>query len=364
MNIITIKSFVLAAVAAMVFGMIAEGGDEPWQPPKDALKVEVRITNDEEADAELPAVYHVGDTLTAEASITNVAERKVRIPEGTRKIRWRTHVTGIPSAQQGPTRIIGSSIEDYTPSHRWTTRGGVRIDFCEIQPGEGWKSTWDFTIFVPGELEIVAIANYPFRVDLSSFPGVWAGFSSGNAEPLVSEEMSPEMQQQFDEAGKIVDSADEPLDRKLTTLESIAREKHYFAARFVWDVWKTTPDDTIKAAALGHLCDLLEFGTAYEALHDVVRLLRDERLDAQAKGRILGALGSINWANWLRDDDDVRSGRPGLAIAEGQGYYLLPDAIVEDVRAALLDIRAGDNPELAAKARALLNGGEPKSETE
>jgi hypothetical protein len=358
MNVIATKNRAMAAaLVATVSGMMSwactstEGADAPWQPPKNALRVQVRITTGEGAAAGLPAVHHVGDTLTVDAFITNATKRPVLIPKATTKdVIWSTFVTGFPGAQQ-PTVLYG-------PARKLKGKPMVRArkeNFDEIQPGQGRKSTpWNYKLVLPGKAEVVAVCENPHSKYLAGYTtagdytyeavsGAWHGRAIGTAKVLVSAEMSAEMKRRFDDTRKIVNSADEPLKKKLATLESVAREKHYFAARFVWDVWKTTPDDAIKAAALRHLCDLLKFGTAYEALHDVVRSLRDGQLDAQAKKRVLDILGGVVWR-----------GYPGLPIAGGRGFYVLPDALLRDVRAALRKISVGKSPELAAKARSIL----------
>ena len=56
---------------------------------------------------------------------------------------------------------------------------------------------------------------------------------------------------------------------RLAELDRVARERHYFAAHFVDEIWRKAENGPVKVAAAKQLVSLLEYGTAYESLPEL-----------------------------------------------------------------------------------------------
>jgi len=161
--------------------------------------------------------------------------------------------------------------------------------------------------------------------------------------------MSPAMKARYDQAADTLADPKVELKVRLAFLDEIAAEQHLFAARFVAKTWKDNTDPAIKAAALNKLLDLLQFGTAYESLPDMVKLLKDEDTPAEIRKRIFDIIGKM----WLA------GGLPGFRIG-GLAGYRLPEDILKEIVALVKSLSTGKDPYLAAKAREILKTIEAK----
>jgi hypothetical protein len=130
---------------------------------------------------------------------------------------------------------------------------------------------------------------------------------------------------------------------KILALDTVADEKHYFAARFVWEAWKSATDPEIKGEAFRRLLDLIEFGTAYEALPDVLTALRSDDSPTELRVRILRSVGKM----CLFGDS------PGFSIA-GQAYYDLPKEVQRNIVDTIRNLAASSDPKMRAEASAIV----------
>lgn len=329
---------VLGLAAASAWVTPAISGEDASKAAPEKLRVEVELP-------EPIITYHVGETLTAKSRISNVSADALALPRAAVDYEgyWSISVLGFPS--QGREII-----------HR-RERGHFGGPYCkgvfqELAAGQYWESRmWSVKLMIPGKAKI----TYMFWNHTGAYfvggvkgyvkvPNAWIGRVYGIVEVNINADMPSDMRKRFDEARKALESATETDENKLKTLGAVAEEKHYFAARFMAETWRESKNPAVKAEALSRLVTLLDFGTAYESLPDLIKVLRDDAADPEIRRRILSLVKKMGPRNeW-----------PGLVIAEGQAYYALPDDIRKEVLQTLGALGRGKDPYLAVEAKGIL----------
>jgi len=326
-----------------------QGVAEPFaQPPP--LSVRLKIVA-------CPKVAHVGDVIKLEACLENRGKVPVLLPVASKqKWFWSISVTGYPS-------------QSSTVHYDWATGGYATLDegeFKHLRAGEKTVPvTYTGTFLLPGRARVEGrfVSGPASRLGWSRdeqgrlidqvifpIPDMWRGSASAHTDVEVLSGMADEMSKKYSELAAMLRDKSVTTEKKLSSLAVIASEKHYFAARFVWDIWKTTTDAEIKSAAFDHLLSLLKFGTAYEALPDVLKVLQDEHVNGEMKGRILDVLAGMR----------LKSKIPWIRIAN-QAVYRIPDPLLKEVLGILKRISESGDAKLAAKAKAILESGVKKA---
>jgi hypothetical protein len=300
---------------------------------------------------EQPAV-RVGDRLKVSVRFSNSSDKPVPV------CRWKS--SGIE------TRIRLSSIPGGTdggvPDAGFGGRFGTSVGLGHIpmlEPGKTLPADdREYTPMVPGRVTLTAhfravvgvekttIVTDPDgrrRFVFETVDKIDSGRLFAIIEFDVSAEMSPEMKQRYDKAGARIRDGSLPVQDRVSSLKDIAKEKHYFAARFVGGVWREPKEPALKAAALAELAALLEFGTAYEFLPDMLAVLRDENAALDVRQTILKFVARFHVSK------DVR----GVWIAE-QAFYIPPPAVVTDLITTLKSVASGKDPFLSGAAKEIL----------
>jgi len=290
--------------------------------------------------------YFVGDSIEFVAEMRNRSDAPVSLLGWTRA-GGSFELTMVSETLMGS---LASSGGPYRMDDFWTIEPG-RSRMVESQP---------IALMLPGRAQCVAryyshATNYN-RINETGtgwekvpLPNAWADLLSGRTTLTVSDEMSPAMRRRYADADKSLGDKAAGRDTKIALLSSIAAEKHYFAAGFARNVWKKSDDPAVKLAALRNLLDLLEFGTAFEALPDALELLRAETTPLEIRKRILDIVGKMN----------LREGVPGFAVGE-QAYYILPKDMHKGILGLLADLGRGADPSLSLKAREILRAAEAR----
>ena len=303
-----------------------------------------------------PKVAHVGDVVKLESCLENSGKEPVLLPVASKQTWfWLIRVTGYPG-------------QSSTVHYDWAICGYATLvegEFKHLRPGEKTEPvTYTSTFLLPGRARVEGrFVSGPASclgwsrdkqgrlIDqvIVPIPEMWRGSASAHTDVEVSSGMADEMNRKFSEATAMLRDKGVATEKKLQSLAAIGAEKHYFAARFVWDTWKTTNAE-IKSAAFDHLLSLLKFGTAYEALPDVLKVLQDEHVNDELKGRILDVLSGMR----------LKGKTPGINIAD-QAFYRIPEPLLKEVLGVLKRISESDDAKLAAKAKAILESGVKKA---
>lgn len=285
-----------------------------------------------------PKPVWVGDTMHEKVIITNVTERAFTY-SGITILSRGVNIQAFPGEDRALS-MLSSNVKQVVEIVSGTvTHPTLHV----LQPGESSVPIAEsYKVMMPGKGDLYV------AVTVHDADGKRTSVSS-TAKFVIRSDMSDDMRKRFDQAAAEVADDDLTLDEKLKTLRDIAAEKHYFAAQFVRKVWRETSDPAIKNAAFDHLLSLLEFGTAYEALPDIVKVLEDEKTKVGTKSRILEVLTPFRMGGEYA----------GINIA-GQAYYRIPEQMLVEIRKTLKKIAEGDDVALATKARAALEAGMPK----
>jgi hypothetical protein len=332
---------VLGLVVAPAWLTSAVSGEDASKAAPERVHIGIEL-------AQPTVSYHVGDSLKATARISNISADAVVLPRwaGDWHVNWYISVLGFPSAQ-GSRLVHERHRGGYSGPYR-------RDDFQELAAGKNWESKpCTEVLMIPGKARLTArysnheAAYYVGGTNKDNayvkMPNAWTGRVFGSVEIDISAEMPADMAKRFDEARKTVDSATETDVNKLKTLGAVAEEKHYFAARFIAETWRESKNPAVKAEALSRLVTLLDFGTAYESLPDLIKVLRDDAADTGIRRRILSVVKKMGLGRQS----------PGMVIAD-QAYYALPDGIRKEVLQTLGVLGRGKDPYLAVEAKGIL----------
>jgi hypothetical protein len=331
-----------ALAAAMVLCSLsaaAVGGDKD-----DKLKVHLRLIDP-------PPVLHVGDKIKAGMVLENVSDSNVLLPDSDRNsvrfcAQWYSYLcydsfpgkTG--DLHFGP---VGEGV--ITPNQ------GMEV-YSPLAPKAKTPEVVDsHVLLLPGKALLVVKFTSRRGIHLLHVgpdgkwngPRWWSGTVLAEMPLVISEEIPPAMKQRYDDVRALLADPDKPNAEKLKGLAEAAGQKHLFAARFVREIWQSKANPAIKAAALEHMASLLELGTAYEALGDLLDVLADESAPAPIRRRILAVMPDLR----------LKHPNPGLRI-EDQGYYELPAALCDKAAQAIESVTKGRDPFLAVEARKVL----------
>ena len=299
--------------------------------------------------------WHVGDIIVASLQLKNISTQPVAIPNcnpsgSTRRYekQWFMQMTYTREIcdKQSRTWIY----DDYYGD-------GIEAgnDLVEIRPGEITSPVYmSIMPLIPGKGELSATFDSTRSVHFMNTKRVsklteWDGRVYGELPFTVSNEISLEMKQRYDKAASDISDKSKTLKERQAFLRAIAEEKHYFAARFVWNVWKTSKEPAIQKAALGHVLDLLEFGTAFENLKEITEMLLDDSVSDQVRKRILDIYAKFD--------------SHGLTVGK-QACYDFPKELGKQIIETLQKLEKGPDPYLAIKARNVLGKLNPKPQTQ
>ncbi|MBN2024095.1 MAG: hypothetical protein JW809_15030 [Pirellulales bacterium] len=283
------------------------------------------------------------------ATVTNISNRDLLLPDWDQPTlefmpMWRlaAEVKGIP----GETR-------DWFPSSGRGGSGGVEnLEWEPLGVGKTSRPKQDrFVVMIPGQMTIHATFNCRFLgAKRMTDKGLKRFYPYRRGPPItqsvsfdVPAHMSPAMTEKYDQLSKTMLDENVSVEERLAALRQVSDEKHYFAARLVWTIWKQAQDQEVRDAALLRLIDLLEFGTAYEAMPDLLDALAQDTTPLVARKRMLDVLGKM----------DLHKERPGLRIADVAGYCL-PKPVHDKALDVVGRLTHSTNATLAEKATTLL----------
>ena len=329
---------VVAALAACALVAAGAVGKD------DTLKIHLRLIDP-------PKVLHVGDKIKVGMILENLSDSAKLLPDSNSvrflaqwysNLQYETFPGKTGDLHFGP---VGEN--DLTPDQ------GKEV-FSPLAPKAKTPEVVDTHVFLlPGKalLEVAFDSQRATRfisVSLadgttSVVQGVWSGWTLAEMPLVISDEISPGMKQQYDRVRALLAAPDRPDQEKLKALAEVAGQKHLFAARFVREIWQGKASPAIKAAALEHMASLLELGTAYESLGDLLDVLADESAPAPIRRRILAVMPDLK----------LVYPNPGLRV-EDQGYYELPAALCDKAMQAIRAVSKGRDPFLAVEARKVL----------
>jgi len=298
------------------------------------------------------SVHSVGAELRVAAAVVNKSDRVVAFPDFgkgkrfSRQFDFDLFISGIPGER------VSLSYGVAAGSGGRASKG----DFVQLQPNQTTDPR-EFLVrpMVPGTASIaVSFGNEFTSYQLFhrgfqsgkhvAIPGAWKGSIFKDLKVIVSAEATPEMKKAFKQAEDLINNSSRPMKERLNALDRIAGEKHYFAAGFVRKSWTESTDETIRMAALRHLVSLLDFGTAYEALPDMLSLLKDAGTPLEIRLNILKVVQKTYPFRSL----------PSIHVAS-QAIYVLPKEMVETIRTMLPKLAKDKNPKLSALARTILD---------
>lgn len=315
--------------------------------PKMPVRAQLRITNGREQ-------WRVGDKIAVAATVTNIFDSDLFIPDWNQPSlknspMWKLYVEvkAFPDATEGWHPQSG-----YGGTARIESSDGERLGAGKTSRAK----TGAFVAMLPGKMTIYATFSCRFLgiqrttekgLERFHYPYRRATvLSHGEQSITLPAKMSPAMAEEYGRLSETILSDETRAKERLETLGQVARQKHYFAARFVWDIWKKTKDSKVKSAALLHLIDLLEFGTAYQAMPELLDALTDDATPLDARGRMLDVLGKMY----------LTSKYPGFRIADMAGYQL-PEKVHRKALEVIGKLANSPEPALAEKARQILKPG-------
>jgi len=199
------------------------------------------------------------------------------------------------------------------------------------------------TPMIPGRVRIAVQVWCPPRKfwQEKGVENVWNGRVYGETVVVVPTQMAPEMKERYAGLRKELEDAQVGAERKIKILAEMAADRHYFAAHFIRDAYETLEPGRVKEAALEHLVDLAQFGTAYESFPLLVEVMADEKTPQETRKTLIGWMGDVL----------ARGGRQNLA---GQAFHQYPEPLQQEVRQAIKLLARDRNPLIAAKAREVL----------
>ncbi len=345
----------------------ASGADAGTETPAEPSQMQLRL--DSRIIAKRSGPWFVGDTVTFGATFRNASPHTIYLPDW-EKDDYRDEFSW-PWIVYSRT-IPGYSSGDYAPPKPLASVGSIpKEDFRALPPKtQGTEQRHEFTLLLPGK-SFVAVryingfTTYPTTIGTGpgrykaagfapvDFPDAWAGdIAAPPVEIDVTDEMSPEMKARFELGDVAIRDGNKPMKDRVAAMKKIADEKHYFAARFVAKVWKDGSDPAIKEAALGDVLELLEFGTAYQSLPDLLEMLKDDKAPATSRAKLMDLLAKMG----------LHGKHPGFDINSqvytfnyfGQIYYELSPELLKHTMDAITTVANGRDPFLAAKAKAIL----------
>ncbi|MDZ7620365.1 MAG: hypothetical protein U1E05_25465, partial [Patescibacteria group bacterium] len=342
-------SHALVLIAVWGVAVMAHGADDRVGRPREPVRVKLDITNQRDQ-------WYVGDEIAVAATVTNISETDLFIPD------WDQ-----PSLKFMPIWQLNADVREFPgqTKGRPVGRGSGASGMPELR---GWEQleagatsrakTQEFVAMLPGMVCIDATFNCDFlAVQRMTEKGQERFFpyrrgvvlSHDNVSITLPAMTSPAMAAKYRHARETILDDETTLEERLEALSRIAGQKHYFAARFVLDIWKHAKTLEVKEAALLHLIDLLGFGTAYEAMPELLDALADDLMPLDARKRMLNVLDTMH----------LTSEYPGFRIADMAGYRL-PEAVHRKALEVIRELTSSAEPALAEKAREILQQSRPK----
>jgi hypothetical protein len=285
---------------------------------------------------------HVGEPTTVRVVIRNTTSRPVRLVDwekNPRSLEVGLRITERPSPPDAPRDGPEAAAEGVrstwaAPSKDW---------FRELPPGDTVLAR-TVTPLVPGWAEVgvrLASTTALYRDaggEEVRVADVWLGRAASSVRLPVASEMPADMKERCEVLRKRVTDTSVPSGARKRMLAEAAAAKHYFAARFLQEVYQALPPGPVRTAALEHLVDLAKLGTAYEAMPVLLGAMGSSLVPVETRVEIL------DWvANVLE--------RRGLQPVADQGVHVYPEPLRDQARAAVRRLVFAGDPEVASRAR-------------
>ena len=298
--------------------------------------------------------WFVGDKIQLVASLKNNLDRDLFVPD------WE-----VPRVKD-EVWTYQSKVFDfpgYVAGPGWGSGRGSKVPILKFRKleagGTSASVSREFTLLLPGKMyvsarfknrKVLCLKKINGEKKRVPYPGATKSNVFSGLTIEIDSEMSPEMSARYEKHLAIILDKTQAVETRLPILDKVAGEKHYFAVKFVRDIWTKADEGLLKGVALKHLVSLVEFGTAYEALPDLLEALEDESTSPPVRKQILDIFARMSLV-----DKQVS----GLRIV-GSGFYVLPNELHQRTLAVVKTIATGKDPQLAAKAKEILEDGQDK----
>ncbi len=286
--------------------------------------------------------YHVGEAVQVRVWVVNRTAEPVTLYQASKAYEASVWLERRIEALQADLSIA--------PHERWRPDPKAAAEaFIDVEAGARLgPMTIEVTPLAPGKMTVwVTYDNYQTDGYMERagrswrtmvYPRIFLGYVSGDVKLEVREEPSEAMRARYDEARRKVLDGSAPMEARLGVLKTIADEKHVQAVRFLMGIWREAKEARVKLAALDQVMELVRYGTGYEALPEIVALLRNPLAPSDLRGRAMDGLMQWERPEW--------------------GGYPAIDAHINDGRKLIMevarDLVKGDDPVLVEKALAVL----------
>ncbi len=329
-------AFVLTALAAPAVAAARPGG--PEGPIRIGLLVDAKTGR-----------LEVGEATTVRLVIRNTGPGPVRIVDWTRNPRTLELALRITDRPSVPA-AAGASAEAPAVAARSTWAAPSKDWFLELAPGETVVER-TLTPLVPGWAEAsarLASTTELYRDasgDEVTLPGAWLGQASASVRLPVSGEMPDALKARYEAHRKRVTDPSVPVGERTRLLAEAAAGRHYFAARFVREVYQALAPGPVRAAALEHLVELATFGTAYEAMPVLVGAMTSGETPTETR------LALVDWVAGVL-------ARRGVQPVADQAVHVYAEPLRDQARSALRRLVFDGDAAVAARAREVVESWE------
>jgi len=324
-----VEMFLVAVIAVLLVPGYGNGSDKG----QDRLTVSLEM-------GAAPPEMHVGDAIPLKIILDNKTPGPLLLQD------WDTCLHVINFA------IDVVNYPGYT-SHGLSAFGFGRCQLSKerLRPIPPGPTTVDKTVvpMIPGDFRIGVQIWCPERLlgsEYRSNESVWNGQISSQLKVKVSAEMPDNMKDRYEQLRKRLLAADVRREDQLSILSEVAAEKHYFAAHFVRETYDAADPGRVKEAALRHLVELAQFGTAYESFPLLVKVMEQDDTPQDVRLTLLEWIGKV-------------LARGYQELAE-QAFHRYSEPLQEEARKAIGRLAQGRNPLVAAKAQEVLKRLEAK----
>jgi len=328
---------IVSAALAMLFAGAAHAEDAP-KAAAQAVTISVAREQPE-------AQVRIGEPLALRITLTNTTAKPLAVPDWDHfadEVSVRVSITEYPQ-QSGKQGEAAAATWDGGPFQK--------SDFRELPPGKTVVAR-PVVPALPGKARIAAGFHGPSDTYRSLTDGkpvrlenAWVGHVYASMEFDVAAEMSAEMKKRFDGWRERLADPLVPAEQKGRLLAIAAEEKHYFAARFLGEMYGRLPAGPMRDAALWQLLKLARAGTGYESIPLLLGAMTDGNVEQSIRVAIL------EWAA----DALARKGR--FSILD-QAVYEWPADLLKQAREQMKRATEDPNPYLAARAKELLKQAE------
>jgi len=326
----------------VLFASSTAGAEQPQEHPPKPIEVSV-VVDDQDG-------VYVGQTVSVRVVVRNTTAGPLmvldweKLSPSTRNLMVPLQVTAMDyPGQNKPRSIMGGGAGFFAST--WS-----KDHYRALPPGETVIER-SFAPMLPGRARIRA----SFRNSHNAFwesrtlreikevnwENGWVGSAFDTTAVSVADRLAAEDQERYAGYRRTLQDPSTFPEEKLKVLSEVVAERHYFAARFIRDAYEAFEPGPVKEAALEHLVDLAQFGTAYESFPLLVEVMADEKTPQEIRKTLIGWMGDVL----------ARGGRQNLA---GQAFHQYPEPLQQEARQAIKLLARDRNPLIAAKAREVL----------